>query len=105
METEFVLDVTTGEGEVVSYTPTPIAPQVVSARQAKRALLAAGLLGDVEAAIEAISDATEREAARIDWEYATEFRRDNEMLNSIGAALELTEGQIDDLFIAAGAVV
>lgn len=93
--------------EIAARPAETIAPAVIQSvtpRQAKLALLAAGLLANVEATIDAISDATEKAAARIEWDFALEFRRDNALLNSIGAALGLTEGQIDALFEAASAL-
>lgn len=69
-------------------------PKVVTIRQAKLALLQAGLLDDVEAAIAA----SDNRAAQIEWEYATEFRRDWPALLALQPSLGLTDQQIDDLF-------
>ena len=68
-------------------------PQVVTIRQAKLALLQAGLLDDVEAAMTQADRATQ-----IEWEYATEFRRDWPALIAMQPLLGLTDTQIDDLF-------
>lgn len=68
-------------------------PQVVTIRQAKLALLQAGLLDDVEAAMTQADRATQ-----IEWEYATEFRRDWPALLAMQPVLGLTDEQIDDLF-------
>ena len=81
--------------------PVPIVPQAVTMRQARLALLAVGLLDDVENAIDAIPDVTARRAALIDWEYATDVRRDSPLIAQLGPALGLTNAQIDELFIAA----
>jgi len=35
------------------------------------------------------------------WEYAQEIRRDDALITAVGAALDLTEDQIDNLFRAA----
>lgn len=78
--------------------PLPI-PQTVSPRQARLALLAAGLLDDVEATITAAP-----RSVQIDWEFANEIRRDNPVIASMAATLNLTEAQIDDLFVAAAAI-
>lgn len=69
-------------------------PQVISRRQAKQALLQAGLLDVADAAIAASGD----RAAQIDWADAQEFRRDWATLISMQNALGLTDEQIDDLF-------
>lgn len=91
-------------GEVPVFTPVPVVPVVpvsVSMRQAKRALLAAGLLDLADQAIAGIADDTERRAAQIDWTSATDVRRDWPLVASIAQALGLTDQQIDQLFVAA----
>ncbi len=72
-------------------------PTVVSMRQARLALLQAGLLGVVEQAIDAL-ESPGREAARIEWEYAQEVRRDSPMTLLLAGGLSLSEEQIDQLF-------
>lgn len=79
-------------------SPPPV-PQVVTPRQARLALLAAGLLDDVNAAIAAAGT-----QAQIDWDYALEIRRDNALIASMAGGLGLTSAQIDDLFRAAAAL-
>jgi len=87
----------------VPAPPPPAVPPAVTMRQARRALLAAGLLDDVTAAIEALSSPT-KEAAQIDWEYGNTVERHNGLVASLGPALGLTEEQIDDLFVAGAAL-
>lgn len=82
---------------------TPLAPQTVSMRQARLALLGAGLLTHVNDAL-AVMPGIEGEAARIEWEYATEVERDSALVTGMTAALGLTEAQLDALFIAAAAL-
>ena len=76
-------------------------PEVVSARQARLALIGAGLLDAVETAIAALPSA----ADRVEWEYATEIRRDHPLIASLGVALSLSTEDIDDLFRIAGMIV
>ena len=71
---------------------------VVTMRQARRALLDAGLLDQVDAAIAAIADATERRQAEIDWEYATTVERLWPWVQTLGAALGLSAEDLDALF-------
>lgn len=71
-------------------------PVVVSMRQAKLALLQAGLLDDVDAVI-----AQAPRELQIEWEYATEVNRDWPTLATVKTLLNLTEDQLDDLFILA----
>ena len=92
----------TGPEPVFSVVPeVPAVPASVSMRQAKRALLAAGLLDSADMAIAGIADETARRAAQIDWTSATEVRRDWPLVASIAQALSLTDQQIDALFVAA----
>ena len=72
-------------------------PKVVTMRQARLALLQSGLLTAVETAIVNGTD----EAMKIEWEYATEVRRDWASLITLTTELGLTSLQLDDLFILA----
>ena len=69
-------------------------PKVISMRQARLALLDAGLLATVESAIANGLD----EAMKIEWEYATEVRRDWSSLIALTEALGMTSQELDDLF-------
>lgn len=82
-------------------TPPPPVPAVVSARQAKRALLEAGLLDDVQQAIDNIPEPLEQRRVQIDWDESTEFRRDWPTLAALAAAMQLDRGTLDALFIKA----
>lgn len=75
-------------------------PQAVTMRQARLALLAAGLIDQVEAAIDALPEPP-RTAARIEWDYASEVHRASEFVTLLGAALELDKQSLDDLFLKA----
>jgi hypothetical protein len=81
-------------------TPAQRVPEAVSMRQARRALLDASLLSSVESAFAGLAG-TEGDAARIDWQYATEVRRDSQLVASMAAALGLTSEQVDALFVQA----
>jgi len=91
-----------------NFTPAPPAPPVVPAavtmRQARLALLGAGLLDDVDTAIAAIPDETTRRAAQIEWEFSNEVQRNNSFTALLGAGLGLGHEQIDQLFIQAAAL-
>lgn len=85
-------------------TPTPyvapvIIPQVVSRFQAKAALLNAGLLPAVVAAMAQASP-----VAQLAWADAVEFRRDSPTVAGMAATLNLTGAQLDALFIAAAQI-
>ena len=81
----------TAEMKVVALQPF-----AVSAAQARLALLDAGLLATVKAAVDQADEATQ-----IWFEYATEWRRDHPILAALGAQVGLSSGEIDGLFRAA----
>lgn len=74
-----------------------IVPQVVTMRQARLALLEAGLLNTIDTAIASGMD----EALKIDWEYATEVRRDWQSLITLSQQLNLSSIDLDNLFLRA----
>jgi hypothetical protein len=76
--------------------PDPAVPFAVTPLQARRALLAAGLLDEVNAAVQLASV-----DAKLAWEYATEIRRNDPLIAAVAADLEMDDEQIDALFIAA----
>ncbi|MGC4366496.1 hypothetical protein [Hydrogenophaga sp. R2] len=78
-------------------------PRVVTMRQARRALLEAGLLQQVDLAIDALPE-PQRSAVRIDWEYSSEVHRDRAFVQQLGQALGLSDEQLDALFIQAAAL-
>ena len=90
-------------GEFAPPVVPTVVPQAVTMRQARLALLGAGLLSSVDAAIDAMSEPT-RSAARIEWEYSNELQRANPLVLALGPALNLTSEQIDAMFIAASAL-
>lgn len=78
----------------------PQIPQVVTMRQARLALLGAGLLAQVDAAINALPE-PQRSAARIEWDYSSEVHRSRAFVQQLGSALGLTDEQLDALFTQA----
>jgi hypothetical protein len=77
----------------------PVVPTSISPAQARLALLDAGLLDQVEAAVAAGSRATQ-----IAWEMATSIERNSPTVAALSAALGLTDTQLDDLFTTAAAI-
>lgn len=75
-------------------------PAKVTMRQARRALLGAGMLGAVNAAIAAMPG-IQGEAARIDWEFSSDVLRNQPLVLTLGPTLGLTGAQLDGLFIVA----
>ena len=86
------------ESEMIELTKTHnVAPSVVTMRQARLALLQEGLLATIESAIQNGTD----EAMKIEWEYATEVRRDWASLVTLTESLGMTSTELDSLFTIA----
>lgn len=77
-------------------------PVKVTRRQARQALLIAGLLGNVQPAIDAIADPVQRGLAQIEWDDSQDFERHRPLLIQLGYAIGLDDVGIDNLFIQAG---
>ena len=90
-----------------TYVPPPPAPpyvpEQVTMRQARLALLGAGLLSSVDAAIASLPS-PQKEAAQIEWEYAAVVQRNSGLVPAMAQALGMSEAQIDELFITAAAL-
>ena len=88
---------------VVVYDPglePESVPSEVTMRQARLALLAAGKLSGVDAAIASMPE-PDKTAASIEWEYSNALQRSSPFVSQLGAALGLDDAGIDALFIAA----
>ena len=85
-------------GQFIEPAPAPLPPKpsIVSMRQARLALLQSNLLDAVNTAIE-----QGNEADKITWEYATEVNRTDNLVQNMAIALQLSEQQLDDLFLLA----
>lgn len=90
---DLVIDIDSNLGKVVI-------PKYVTMRQARLALLNAGLLKTIDDAV-ANMPGVEGDAARIEWEFSNAVERDKEFVKSIASGLRLTDDQVDQLFIAA----
>jgi len=80
--------------------PGPGVPQEVTMRQARLALLNAGLLDAAQGVIDALP-MPQRRAAQIEWEYALSVRRDHPLIAVMIAQGLATEAEVDGLFMAA----
>lgn len=91
------------EIDPATIQPAVVVPALVTMRQARLALLAADLLDDITSAVASLPG-TPGAAARIEWEYAANVRRDSPLVQALAAQLKLTEKEIDSLFIAAAEI-
>ena len=87
-----------GKGNKPLPPPLPV-PQKVTKFQGKAALLNAGKLDVVEAAMKTASPITQ-----LAWAEAQSFVRDSPMIVDMGKQLGFIDKQIDDLFIYAASV-
>lgn len=95
-EEEVVIHLTPKEPEIV-------VPSKVTMRQARLALLQAGLLDDTEALIASL-EGPDGQAARIEWDYSSEVFRNKPFVVALGSQLGLDDEQLDALFIAASQI-
>jgi len=101
------LSASVGVEQIGGPPPEPMPPgppMKVTRRQARQALLLAGLLNLVQPAIDAIPDATQRALMQIEWDDSQEFERNRPSLITIGGAIGLDAAGIDALFVQADAL-
>ena len=90
--------------EASAYVARELPPiNSVTMRQARLALLGAGKLSAVEAAINSLPE-QQRTEAQIEWDYSSEVHRDKAFVRTLGAMLGLDDAAMDDLFVAAAAL-
>jgi len=89
----------------VPYVAPVVYPEI-TARQLRLALLTQESITQAQVVeqIELITDPVEREAALIEWEYATSYERDHPLIAQIGAALGLSKTRIDELWLIAASL-
>lgn len=82
--------------------PPPFAPTVPASVTRRQLLLVLNASGVTRAAVRAMLAGNE--AALIEFDEASEFRRDHPLVGQLGAALGKDAGQIDTMFINASAL-
>lgn len=92
-----------GSDWILTITPPPVpvpvkeVPEFISKYQAKMALLQVGLYEQVEVYVANSNDY----ALKISWYDATNFYRNNQFIAGLAVEFNLTEEQVDNLFILA----
>lgn len=76
-------------------------PSSITKRQARQELIVSGLIGAVEAAIDAIQDPTQKALMLSWWNDSQTYDRDNPELISMADSIGLTEEQLDEMFLSA----
>jgi hypothetical protein len=101
---EYIAWINEGNHPTETYEPPVIieqyVPQTVTMRQARLAMLNAGILHLVDDAIAAMPS-PDKETAQINWEYASEIARNDTMVGALALSLGMTEQNVDELFIVA----
>lgn len=82
----------------------PFVPPSVSMYQARVALLRASLLDDVQAALAALPDGSEKSHALLAWEFAGSVERGSPFVAMLAGALSLSEERLDELFVTASMI-
>jgi hypothetical protein len=95
--------------EAVSYTeePEPVAPVVpeqVTLWQLRAVLEIMGLEATVTAVIKGMPEGVESTVAWRAWEYANNIRRSSPTVIALKAILQLTDEQVDQIFIQANLI-
>jgi hypothetical protein len=89
------------EEKLLSATQQILVPSIVTPRQIRVALIMSGFpLQTIEDAIDTLPEPN-KSIVRVTWEYSVEFQRSNPFISSMAPLLNLTETQIDELFILA----
>ena len=83
--------------EVAEQEARRRAAMVVTPRQARLALLGAGLLSNIETAIAALEEPI-KTAVTVEWEYATHVDRNSPWVSQLASVLGLNDQQLDQLF-------
>lgn len=84
----------------VSEETTEQIPTEVTMRQARLALVDAGMYGSIQSAINSLPEPMKTKAL-IEWEYSNTVQRHNGFVSQLRPILGMTEEDLDNLFIAA----
>lgn len=81
----------------VTYETPPV--PALTRRQFRLALVMNGFaLADIEAVINSIEDATQRQITLIEWQDGTTFERNSQSLIAMASMLDLSKAQVDALW-------
>lgn len=84
-----------------SYSSPVYVPNRVSKLQAKVALLQSGLMPQID---DILTDSETSDIVKLAWNDASEFRRGSLPINMMAGLLNLTEQEVDNLFILANSI-
>lgn len=90
---EEIAEIEKMQAEIEEYVP-----EKISSRQLRSQLILQGFdLLSIENALNQLPEPS-RSLAKVDWEYATNFYRNHDMIIAVGKLLNLTSEQIDEIF-------
>jgi len=80
-------------------------PQELTPRKLRLQLIDEGIVpAQIEAILNSIPDATAKEKALVEWEYALVIKRSHSLIATLGQALGKTDAEIDILFLNASKI-
>lgn len=89
-----------GTPEEIAEANKPIVPETISQMRLRKQLILIGIsIPSIYAAIEQIEDQTQRDLVYTMWEYAVVFERADETLNQMANVLNISQEQLDQIFI------
>lgn len=87
-------------GKIVSSIQVP---SIVTPRQLRLALIAEGVMPqEIDEALNAIEDPTERAIALTEWEYSLSIRRGHPLIGVLATIFDKSDDEVDDIFRKAG---
>jgi hypothetical protein len=87
------------DAEIAAAMQIIIPPQIVTMKKFRLTLLQQNLLSQVDGAINTLDEPQQSEL-RIEWDYSTEVDRSESWVTLFAQVMNLTEQQMDELFIA-----
>lgn len=95
-------------GDDLEFEPvleTVVAPRPITARQLRIALINVGVTGSaVTTKINTIANTTQREIMLVEWEYGTQYNKDNQLIAFIHTSFSSSIGTLDSFWTQALAV-
>ena len=84
----------------IAEATKPVIPQSVTPRQAKLSLAMGGVYDEIIAILEGLPE-PQKTLSKIEWDYATEFKRSHMLVHQMKQAMGWTDEFVDELFINA----
>jgi len=100
--TEAATEINVGEIDLYEYTEVPpVVPEEVKVWRIKVVAELQGILDDIQAALDSMPDGQEKIVANRCWNEGDVLRRHSQLFVSLASVLNLSDQQLDEMFIAA----